>query len=79
MNTDELIRQFQARYGPGNGMKVYFTVMPGILADFSRMLDERPGETMTEEYRLEDGKGSLILTGFKRADRTTQVDITFRG
>ncbi len=40
------------------------TIIPGILADFNKMLAKSgSGHEVTEEYRLEDGKGSVFLRG----------------
>ena len=39
------------------------TVVPGIMNDFSQMVRDKSGETVQEEYRLEDGGGVVILTG----------------
>ena len=53
MNTENLIQKLNALYGEGSGMKVYTTIMPGILSDFQKMLSASAiGETVTEEYRL---------------------------
>ena len=36
--------------------------MPGILADFSKMLNNAgPDAHVTEEYNLEDRKGTIVL------------------
>ena len=78
MTNEEIIGRFRTWYGEQEGMKVYLTVMPGIMADFDRMLGNRPGELISEEYKLEDGKGSLILTGMKKPDGTVQVDTQCR-
>ena len=51
-------------YGTQEGMRISWTVMPGILADFRKMLDKAPaGRTVREEYRMEDGRISLRLEG----------------
>lgn len=73
MEPDSIMNTLQEWYGPQRGMKVYLTVMPGIMADFNRMMDRRPGETVCEEYKLEDGKGSIVLSGWKKQDGTAQI------
>ena len=58
----DLMRQFTEWYG-SDGLKTYMRVIPGILADFQKMVKKAPaGEMVRETYKLEDGKGSLILT-----------------
>jgi hypothetical protein len=52
--------------------------MPGIMADFNRVLDAHSGEMATEEYKLEDGKGSVVLSGWKKPDGTLQIKIQCR-
>ncbi len=67
--TDKLIEQLESLYGKGKGFKVYTTIMPGILADFNKMLNAAPaGKEVTEEYHLEDGKGVIIMSGHRTAD-----------
>lgn len=64
MNADHLIKEFQKIYGAEAGMRICTTVMPGIIADFSKMLArERTGREISEEYILEDGKAVLKLKG----------------
>ena len=76
MDTQKIINQLDEIYGIGRGMEVYMTIMPGILADFDRMLGAAKGTRVTEEYRLEDGKGSLYVTGKKTANGQADIDIT---
>ena len=78
MDMDNIIRHFREWYGPQEGMKVYLTVIPGIMADFNRMLDCRPGEMVSEAYKLEDGKGTIILSGRKKKDGTVRVSAECR-
>ena len=67
--TDTLIEQLESLYGQGKGFKVYTTIMPGILADFNKMLNAAPaGKEVTEEYHLEDGKGVIIMSGRRTSD-----------
>ena len=76
MTGSEVLSRFQEWYGPQEGLKVYMTVMPGILSDFTGMLEKRPGERLREEYRLEDGKGTLVLCGCKMRGRDAQVEFS---
>ena len=79
MNTENLIQKLNALYGEGSGMKVYTTIMPGILSDFQKMLvSSAIGETVTEEYRLEDGKGIIALTGKRDASGNVSIDAELR-
>ena len=50
-------------YGVTEGIRMAGTVVPGIMNDFSQMVRDKSGETVQEEYRLEDGGGVVILTG----------------
>ena len=38
MDTDKIIKELDNIYGSGKGEKVYLTIIPGILADFHKML-----------------------------------------
>ena len=78
MQTEEAINQLKTWYGPDEGMRVWQTVMPGILADFNKMISAKPGSTVTEEYRLEDGRGVIILSGWQRKDGSAQIKVTCR-
>ena len=73
---EDLIRQLDNLYGPGKGFKVYTTIMPGILADFKKMLDRTPvGEEISEEYHLEDGKGVIHLHGHRSPDGEVSIEV----
>ena len=66
MNTQKLLHDFQSVYGMKEGLRIYLTVTPGILADFSKMLDHAPaGKRISEEYLLDDGKSKLVLSGIR--------------
>ena len=78
MDTQNIINQLDEIYGPSKGFEVYTNIMPGILADFDRMLKGAKGLQVTEEYRLEDGKGSLYVTGKKLQNGQADIDITVR-
>ena len=75
---DDIIKQLDQIYGPGRGFSVCNTIMPGILSDFNRMLDQTPvGKEISEEYRLEDGKGAFHVKGFRQHDGKKSTDIRF--
>ena len=75
MDTQKIINQLDEIYGPGKGMGIYMNIMPGILADFDRMLKKSKGAALTEEYRLEDGKGSICVTGRKLSNGQNELDV----
>ncbi len=75
IDTQKLIRKLDNLYGTGKGTEVCMTVLPSVLADFQKMLKASPcGTPVTEEYRLEDGKGSLLLTGCRRPSGDTDIE-----
>ena len=68
MDTIKLIKELEEIYGKDKGMTVFRTIMPGIIADFDKMLNAAAvGELVTEDYRLEDRKATLRLTGKRTA------------
>ena len=72
-----MIQKLNSLYGEGEGMKVFTTIMPGILSDFQKMLSSSSvGEIVTEEYRLEDGKGTIVMTGNRDASGNISMDAT---
>ena len=76
---DELIRQLDKLYSPGKGFKVYSTIIPGILADFNKMLKDSPvGREVTEEYHLEDGKGVIIVSGTRSANGQVSINVRLK-
>ena len=75
MDTQKIIKQLDEIYGLGKGMDIYMKIMPGILADFDRMLSKAKGAQTMEEYRLEDGKGVLYVTGKRSANGQTDIDV----
>lgn len=79
MDTQKVINQLDEIYGPGKGMNIYMNIMPGILADFDRMLNKSKGAVLTEEYRLEDEKAVLHATGKRSANGQTDIEINVRG
>lgn len=69
MNTEKIMKELEKIYGIEKGRQVYMTIMPGILADFQKMLKKSPvGEKISEEYKLEDNKATIILRGSRKAN-----------
>ena len=55
---------FRAMYGEKRGDAVCGAVIPGVMADFRKVLQAAPaGTTAAETYRLDDKRGDVILTG----------------
>jgi hypothetical protein len=79
MDTQKIINQLDEIYGLGKGMGIYMNIMPGILADFDRMLKKSKGAALTEEYRLEDEKAVLYATGKRSANGQTDIEVNVRG
>ena len=64
MEFDRIVSAFEKAYGPGTGRVKCMTVLPGVMGDFLRMTaSAAPGRRVREEYRLDDGRGTLILEG----------------
>ena len=76
MTAQEVLLAFEKAYGPREGRRRYMAVMPGVMADFTACLSKAPGGTLREEYRLDDGKGILILEGVKRSSGP-EITVTF--
>lgn len=76
MNEESVIRQLTEIYGSQRGQKVYLAVMPGILADFRKMLGKaQPGEKVSEEYHLDDGRAFLAVSGCRHRDGSSETDV----
>lgn len=53
-------------YGPLQAAGAGGRAVQGILGDFQRMLERTPvGQSCREEYRMEDGKAVVILSGIR--------------
>lgn len=77
MKISGLEKELQRVYGTVEGSRVLRTVMPGILADFLKMYKKAAaGSTVREEYRLEDGKGTIVLAAEKTGGEPV-VDTSF--
>ena len=63
-NTKEKLSEI---YGSAEASRILMTVMPGITADFRKMLEtSAPGETVREVYNLEDGRCAICLEGVRK-------------
>jgi len=79
MDTEKIISQLDDIYGKGRGMGVYTTIMPGIIADFSKMLSvANAGVMLKEEYALEDKKAVVYVLGTKRTCGQTDISIDIK-
>lgn len=75
IDTQKLIERLDTLYGTGNGTKICMTILPGILTDFQKLLAASvPGIKLQEEYRLDDGKGTLLLTGIRKPSGEMNID-----
>ena len=76
MDTQRIIDRLDGIYGKGRGMEVYTNIMPGILADFEKMVkNTKAGEKITEQYRTEDKRAVLTVTGSKTGNGTLDMSI----
>ena len=76
MDNTQVIEKLKERYGEKEGMRVFMTVMPGITADFHKMLlAAPPGRRVREEYHIDDGKTTIVLTGTR--DERGQASVSF--
>ena len=65
----ELLLELQQRFGNAEGLRIFNTILPGIMGDFNSMLKiSGIGVTVSEEYRLEDGSGVIRVQGKRQAD-----------
>ena len=75
MAASNLKEELTKRYGAKEGMRIYLAIVPGILADFKKMLaDKGPGEQISETYRFEDENAGVEVTGSKDASGMMQVE-----
>ncbi len=78
MKINELEKELQRTYGAAEGTRVFRTVLPGILADFLKMYKKAAaGSTVQEEYHLEDGKGTIVLSAVKTGGEPA-IEAAFR-
>ena len=75
MASSKLMDELKKRYGVKNGTKIYMTIVPGILADFKKVLGKAAaGEMVTETYNFEDGNGGVVVTGSRDASGNMQIE-----
>ena len=80
MDTQKIIDKLDRIYGSGKGIGIYTTVMPGIIADFERMIkSSKVGSRVSEQYRLEDGRAVLIASGSKSHNGMVDMSIEVTG
>ena len=70
-------------FGLNDGMRMAGTVLPNILSDFrkTKILKTLQGLNVSEEYRFDDRKGSIFLTGYrdsKNIPHITEIKINER-
>ena len=62
-------------YGIQEALRMAGTVIPGIMNDFNQMLsDSQRGKAVQEEYRLEDGRACVFISGGKLDGNTVSYD-----
>jgi hypothetical protein len=59
-------------YGIQEGIRMAGTVVPGIMNDFKTLIRK---EQIREEYRLEDGRAVVLLSGKALKDGTVSFDV----
>lgn len=58
--------QFVRVYGEKRGAAVCNVVIPSVMGDFRKMLmASEPGKTVSEQYRTDDRKTDISVTGHK--------------
>ena len=68
MAESSLRDELKQRYGAKEGMRIYLKIVPGILADFKKVLAQKaPDEIVSETYHFEDDNEAVIVTGSKDA------------
>ena len=50
-------------YGVKEGIRMAGTVVVGIMDDFNQIVRNKPCESVQEEYRLEDGRATVFISG----------------
>ena len=75
MADSRLLDQLKKKYGAKEGTRIYLTIVPGILADFRKMLKQaQPEEEITETYRFEDGDGAVLVKGSRSASGENRIE-----
>ena len=76
---NKLLEQLKERFGPEEGLRIYITITPSILADFKKILSKAaPGEMVSETYRFEDKTGSVELKGSRNASGEMKIEGTLK-
>ena len=76
---EELLADLQEAYGKTEGLRLFNTVIPGIMGDFNKMLRKsRAGEWIAEEYRLDDGRGVIIVEWSRTANGEAKLKACWR-
>lgn len=76
---DNLLDQLQDKFGATEGLRMFNKVMPGIMGDFTKMLKATGvDKVISEEYRLDDGSGVIIVKGCRHADGTIKTEATVK-
>ena len=73
-----VLTQKLSAYPPEKRNHLINVIFPGILMDFHKMLTKSAeGKEVSEEYRLDDGSMSILLSGIKEKGiaRITSADI----
>lgn len=75
MANSKLKEELTKRYGAKEGMRIYLAIVPGILSDFKKMLNNaNSGEQIKETYRFEDENAGVEVTGSKDAAGNMQME-----
>ena len=62
-----------------DGPRVFRTILPGILMDFTNMINRAgPDADVREVYHLEDGKGAVVLQCRKRSGTPGPIEAELR-
>lgn len=75
MSNSRLLEQLKKKYGNKEGTRIYLTIVPGILADFKKVLAKAdPDVVVSETYNFEDGDGAVIVTGSKDSSGNSSIE-----
>ena len=79
MANNRLMDQLKKKYGQKAGTKIYLTIVPGILADFKKVLkNAAPDEVVQETYKFEDGDGAIVVSGSMSSAGEMQIEAQLR-
>ena len=78
MRLPELENELKTIYG-SDASRVFRTILPGILMDFTRMINAAgPNAAVQETYHLEDGKGADVLSCRKTSGAPGPIEAELR-